>query len=160
MLKDGERAVESDDQPSFSKIVVCPSLAPNLPLPYANIELVIQGGKMCDYQVQGPQLDGLPTPQWPQRDFGRQDGSRQQLVVPGAHFTLPPGPAAKLLTYCQRVRTSQPTFRVLVSRKSTPPLSSPPSSPWTRSSEMARWRMKRCVLLSLCAVFTHHCLGG
>ena len=64
---------------SFLKIHrhVCPSLVPNLLLPYANVELVIQDGKMCDYQVQGPQLDGLPTPQWPQWDFGRQDGSQQ-----------------------------------------------------------------------------------
>ena len=40
---------------SFSKIHrrVCPSLAPSLPLPYANVELVIHGGKMHDYQVQG-----------------------------------------------------------------------------------------------------------
>ena len=64
------------------------------------------------------------------------------------------------IPYCPRARTSQPTFRMLVSRKSTPPLSSPPSSPWTRSSEMARWCVKRCMLLGPCAVFTHHCTGG
>ena len=70
------------------------------------------------------------------------------------------GHSFREIPYCPRVRTSQPTFRMLVSRKSMPPLSSPPLSPWTRSSEMARWRVKRCMLLSPHAVFTHRCPGG
>ena len=45
------------------------------------------------------------------------------------------------IPYCPRARTSQPTFCMLISRKSMLPLSSPPSSPWTRSSEMSRWRV-------------------
>ena len=82
----------------------------------------------------------------------------QSVVFSGIHKH--DGHSFREIPYCPRVRPSQPTFCMLISRKSTPPLSSPPSSPWTRSSEMARWRVKRCVLLSLCAVFTHCCPGG